>query len=367
MLAIIVNYKSAVFTFDAVEALLASNFDHGLQTVVVDNSEDPREMAYLSSKLPDGVVLRANQKNNGFGEACNRIFSEFSGDEILLLNPDAILLPNTLEILHKTLNAEKKVGAVSPGIFWDKDLTCHLPPSHSPSLFFWEFVLNKLDRKSTLNRLIAACWQRYALKVWQAKGPLKMKNLSGSLVLLKREAVHRAGGLFDPRFFLYFEDTDLFMRLRKTGYSLIMDPRAKAIHYYDQCGKQEWQRKRELMETSYGLFLEKHAKSHMRYLERIAGLFGNRGSNNQVKPLHSSFKEPFVLDVPAHLEAKWLFEISPHLSFVPSAGIFGSGNRMIFNDRLWNQLTPGQYFVRLGAAKPFRNVSGAEIHLLEKN
>jgi GT2 family glycosyltransferase len=311
-LAIVVNYKVAGLTLRAVQSVLDSASLGPVHVVVVDNSEDKEEAERLRSNLPSGVELLVSQENIGFGRACNQAFEEFPEELILLLNPDARLFPGCLARLQKTLLSNKRVAAVGPRIFWDEESKFCLPPSYPPNLFIFQPVLATWGPQAKINRLISALWRRHSIKVWRSKRPVKANNLSGGHVLLKRKAVRRVGGLFDPRFFLYFEDTDLFVRLRKAGYSLIIDPRAEAIHYYDQCGQHNWQEKRALMVMSHRIFLEN-------------------------------------LEVPEKLRKGWLFELSPNPDFVPSAGRFGKGSCMDFPENCWAMLAPGQYFGRLGS------------------
>jgi hypothetical protein len=190
---------------------------------------------------------------------------------------------------------------------------------------------------------------------------VKVASLSGALVLLKREAVRKAGGLFDPRFFMYFEDTDLSLRLRKAGYSLVLEPRAAAIHEYDQCGKEEWRVKRSLIDSSYRIFLEKYCRGWSSRIKKI--MYGitpaPHGDGKQLAA--PALTSPFVVEVPVALHKRWLFELSPDPSFIPSAGRFGKGPIMDFPEELWALLAPGLYFGRLGntttLGKPIRTVS----------
>jgi len=72
-----------------------------------------------------------------------------------------------------------------------------------------------------------------------------------------------------------------------------------------------------------------------------------------------ALRSPFVLDVPPHLQKRWLFEVSPNPSFIPSAGWFGKGSLMDFTERQWSMLAPGQYFGRLGKPVGFKRCSRA--------
>ena len=54
--------------------------------------------------------------------------------------------------------------------------------------------------------------------------------LAGAVLMLRRSDVQRAGGLFDPAYFMFFEDTDLSQRLTSAGFSLAVEPRARAWH-----------------------------------------------------------------------------------------------------------------------------------------
>jgi hypothetical protein len=204
---------------------------------------------------------------------------------------------------------------------------------------------------ANINRIVSAFWRRYSIKVWRADQPVKVSNLSGGLVLLKREAVRKAGELFDPRFFLYFEDTDLFVRLRKAGYNLIIDPRAEVIHYYDHCEQQRWQEKRALMARSHRIFLEKHCKGWKSRVKKILNHFKAPPQPDRNQLRVPDFTTPFVLEVPEKLRKGWLFELSPNPDFVPSAGRFGKGPCMDFPEACWAMLAPGQYFGRLGSVK----------------
>lgn len=359
-LAIIVNYESVDLTLQAVKSVLESESLGPVSVVVVDNSSDPDESHQLRSNLPSSVILRVNARNMGFGFACNQAFREFESDGILLINPDARLLPGCLKQLQKTLFFSRNIAAVSPQLFWDDEQTFYLPPPYPTALFEFRTLLATWGSEAWINRFISFLWRKRSIKLWRSKKPMEVSNLSGGLVLLARAAVEKAGGLFDPRFFLYFEDTDLFLRLRNNGFQLLIEPRAGAIHYYDQCGQSQWQEKRSLMEKSNALFLEKHEKDWKTSLKKALERFP-RPTMGQKKFNPPVYKKPFSLKVPPRFQKQWLFEWSPNPDLIPSAARFGAGPEMHFSETFWKLLSPGQYFGRLGGIKrlgtPFQQVS----------
>jgi GT2 family glycosyltransferase len=350
-LAIIVNYKVAALTVKAAHSVLESESLFPCRVVVVDNSEDVREEKLLRSALPRGVDLVVPPDNLGFGRACNLALKEFKGDFILLLNPDARLLPGCLIRLQQTLLKKEKIAAVGPQVFWDDDGKYCLPPPSPPFMFLFSPALTGLSSRSWIKKVINRAWRCHAVKVWRSKTPLKTGNLSGGHVLLRRKAVELAGGLFDPRFFLYFEDTDLFMRLRKAGYSLVFDAGARVVHHYDQSAWHETEQKRRLFQKSHELFRQKYltgGKScFYALLERFAALSGGEegGAGEEEWPL---FTAPFTLEVPETAWDNWLFEWSPVSDFTPAAGMFGRGEFLDFTAEYWNMLAPGRYYGRLG-------------------
>ena len=347
-LAIIVNYKASRLALGAVQSVLDSDSLGPVHVVVVDNSEDSAEAEALRSKLPSTTHLLVSRTNIGFGRACNRAFEQFPAEYILLLNPDARLLPGCLERLQKTLSSSRRMGAVAPHVFWDDGCMFSLPPSYPPSLMLFAPVLACWGPRAPINVLLSGLWRRYSINVWRSHRPVGVKNLSGGLVLLKRETVLKSGGLFDPGFFLYFEDTDLFVRIRQAGYDLVIEPRAEAVHYYDQCGQREWREKREHMAQSYRIFLEKHVHGWRSLARRLLNPFMNTGQPRDSQVIEPDFTSSFVLKVPASLAGGWLFEWSPNSDFIPSAGRFGEGSSMDFSPDCWALLAPGQYYGRLG-------------------
>ena len=351
-LAIIVNYKSFALTLQAVKSVLESESLGPVSVVVVDNSSDPDESRKLRSNLPSSVVLRVNARNMGFGVACNQAFREFESDGILLINPDARLRSGCLKQLQKALFFSRNVAAVSPQLFWDDEQAFYLPPPYPAALFEFRTFLATWGSEAWINRCISFLWRSHSIKVWRSKRLVKVSNLTGGLVLLDRAAVQKSGGLFDPRFFLYFEDTDLFLRLRNNGFRLLIEPRASAIHYYDQCGRHQWAEKRRLMAKSHTLFLEKHEKVWKTCFKKVFECL-SRPALDRKEFSSPVFQKPFSLKVPARFQKQWLFEWSPNPDLVPSAARFGAGPEMHFSENFWKLLSPGQYFGRLGGTKRF--------------
>jgi GT2 family glycosyltransferase len=353
-LAVIVNYHSAPLTLGAVRSVLDSKPVGSLRVVVVDNSV-AGETEILRRGLPSDVFILASPENIGFGKACNLAFDRFPAEAILLLNPDGRLLAGGLEQLQETLFSRDRNGAVSPRVFWDNGLRFQLPPSLPPALFEFDSLLHAFGPRALFPRIMSGFWRRYSVKMWEARMPVGVRNLSGGAVLLKSSAVKKAGGLFDPRFFLYFEDTDLFIRLRKAGFALLMEPRAAAVHHYDQCGKENLEQKRLHMERSHQLFVHKHHKpwkSGMKWFERF--LKEDVPSINDISVNRFLLNDIKDMPVPSHLHGRWLFELSPNPNFVPAAGSFGTGAQVHFHRECWDLLSPGRYFYRLGETGFFR-------------
>jgi GT2 family glycosyltransferase len=333
---------------EAVRSVLSSRSLGPVQVVVADNSADTSEAAYLRKHLPSAVDLIINAENIGFGRACNTVIEAHDAELILLLNPDARLLPNCLIRLQQQLLSSRCIGAVGPQIYWNKKDGYFLPPSFPPMLLWIEPLVSIWGPCSRLWRLLSAIWRRFAVYVWKAQSPVRVTNLSGGHVLLKKDAIVTAGGLFDPRFFLYYEDTDLFVRLRSAGYKLIVEPRAEVVHLYDQCDPGHLEAKRSHMIASQRLFLEKHIRGWKSYLNRLVIRFRKEMKIYIEPEIKPTYNLPFRVLVPDSLAGGWLFEWSPNPNFIPAAGKFGAGAEVVFAENEWNLLLPGLYYGRLG-------------------
>ncbi len=352
--AVIVNYHCARLTAQAVRSLPTATERSPLTAVVVDNSSDDEESHRLRSLLPPQVHLLMPAENIGFARASNLAWRRFPGRRLLLLNPDARLLPGCLHRLERTLAAEPRAGAVSPRIFWDDEQRFLMPPTFPVALFLFDLFRNRYAPVHRLDPLLGRCWRAYAWHTWRTETPYRVSNLAGAVVLMKAEAVNAAGGLFDPRFFLYFEDSDLFLRMRKAGRHLLVEPRARAVHLYDQSAPWQREMKRSHLLRSRRRFIAKHFPRLLPLLEGESRAAAGRSRHRPPEPAPAATAgNPLTLEIPGPLRRRWIFEWSPHPDFIPAVACFGRGPLFRFSPSCWHRLLPGNYFGRIGGAGPW--------------
>ena len=226
---LIVNYFCHALTAGAVHSVLTD--DPTAQVIVVDNSNDQDEVENLRKTLTGRAELVVATTNLGFGRACNLALEQALGEWILLLNPDAFIMPGCLQKLVSTLQLYPRVGAVSPLAQWDEAGIFLLPPGQMQTPA-WEWILAIGLRFPVFGRLVSMRFRAYALRCLYAPRPIRQSMLSGGHMFLRRSAIDAIGGLFDPTFFMYYEDTDLCRRLTKAGFELILNPAARAVHQW---------------------------------------------------------------------------------------------------------------------------------------
>lgn len=225
---IIVNYRCAGQTCRA-----AGMLDNWPGTIwVVDNSAEGSEAARLEAALARqrNTRLLVAERNLGFGAGCNLAYAQSRAAYVLLLNPDACIEPSAVERLVAALDASPRLAAVAPAIYWD-DERCFLLPTLMPEEPIWWLMRVFASRwPRAIGRAIAHAYLNWQLRLHSANSPQPVRYLSGAVLLLRRRAVDAAGGLFDPRYFMFYEDADLSRRLRQAGLDLALLPTAHAQH-----------------------------------------------------------------------------------------------------------------------------------------
>jgi GT2 family glycosyltransferase len=340
-LAILVNFHCAKLIVEAVESLIGDAECDWIH--VVDNSEDEDEEAWLKQHLPSRAKLLVSQQNIGFARACNWALETVRPDTVLLLNPDARLLPGSLKRLKLTLAEHKNVGAVGPRVFWDKAQTFLLPPSTYPSRL--DMMGDVLSRRwSWIGHRRADAFRRRSLTYWTVHKPLHVTALSGGHILLRFNALNTLGSLFDERFFMYWEDSDLMRRLADSGWQRMMEPRAEALHHYEHSvGKDQ------LLSLGWLPFSEKYFSTWFwKKLYQWAQAWPpSNGTEHLIEDVAMT-EQGLTLQVPESLKSAWILEVSPSPDFVPAFGSFGCGSVARLPAKLAVCLKDRAYFMRLG-------------------
>ncbi|MEI6215286.1 MAG: glycosyltransferase [Desulfuromonadales bacterium] len=338
--AVTINYFSHQLTVRAALSVLADRPD--AQVIVVDNSECADEATSLRELLPPQVDLIVTPENIGFGRACNLGFAAARHDLILLLNPDAIVLPGCLDALAGFLRQTPQAGAVAPLAWWDREKTWLLPPGQLPTPVS-ELSMSLALRFPRWGARVSMSFRKKAQACFRSRAAVRQRMLSGGHVLLRRSAVEKAGGPFDPALFMYYEDTDLCRRLDRAGFGLYLLPGAEVVHEW--CCTQD---KGHLSRVSHEYYFGKHFSGSplLRVFKRL-----ERSGLPLRLPEHHDLglcRVPPRFPVAAGVQGEWLMEISPQPLFVPALYHFGSGSEACIPEEIWERLGPGRYWLRIG-------------------
>jgi len=347
--AIIVNYFSSSLTQRAATSIINNQVKS--EIFVVDNSCDTYEEKTLKSSLPEGVNLLINNTNEGFARACNRAYEKCRGRYILLLNPDAYLLDDALEQLCLFLDNNEKAGAVGPKTYWDNDKTFILPPNHIPNPLY-DALYSGQRRIPFFSKFFYLRWRYHAIKSALATEPLLQDCLSGGGVLLKKDAITKAGGLFDESFFLYYEDTDLFIRIKRAGFQLYMEPSAKMVHHWNQ-SPEPHTTKEILRAKSHDLFIKKYYKQKPFIKVFVNNLFSFFKDNRNDKHIPFYSISDLTSGITLSTSKKYLFEWSPNKSLFPAMMFFAEGKIFRFNRETLSLLKKGTYYGRFSEPYSF--------------
>jgi len=179
---------------------------------VVDNSPAGLEVGALHAAVPWAAVVRSEGRR-GFGANQNLVLESLvdagRARYALILNDDTELDADAVTRLVRHADAEPKIGAVSP-IIRDRS------GRREAELFAWPRVWEQL-RRMMLPRL-------------PPRRPPRSGWLNGAAMLV-RTATLRDVGVFDSSFFLFFEDTDLCLRIVRAGWSLDVCQTASLVHH----------------------------------------------------------------------------------------------------------------------------------------
>jgi N-acetylglucosaminyl-diphospho-decaprenol L-rhamnosyltransferase len=221
---VVVTYRCVDAAREFLASLYRATTQIAFEVVVLDNASQDGTVEMISSRFPN-VRLVALTENIGFAAGVNRAASETTGEFLLLLNPDTIVHPGTVERIvafarqqphygiygGRTLDPD---GRVNPGSCWGR-LTLW-------SLLCYATMLSTLFKRSRV-------FDPVSLGRWQRDSVREVDIVTGCLLLLPRRVWDELGG-FDTRFFMYGEDADLALRAAARGYRSVITPEAVITH-----------------------------------------------------------------------------------------------------------------------------------------
>jgi N-acetylglucosaminyl-diphospho-decaprenol L-rhamnosyltransferase len=218
--AVVVSYNADDHLAICLESLAASGVG---DVVVVDNGSVDR--SYQVAKAA-GVHWVPTGANLGYGRAANRgaMTPEARAARYLLVcNPDVELGEGAVASLESSLDDDPSLGAVGPRI-WNPDGSLYPSARTFPDMTdaIGHGLLGMLVPGNPFTR-------RYRLLDWDHREPARVDWVSGACFLVRREAWDAVGG-FDPSYFMYMEDVDLFWRMGRAGWAVGYEPAAEVRH-----------------------------------------------------------------------------------------------------------------------------------------
>jgi GT2 family glycosyltransferase len=223
----IVSLNTRQLLADCLRSVMASK-DLAFDVHVVDNGSSDGSATMVAVQFPE-ARLTESESNRGFAAANNCAIRRADSRYVLLLNPDTLVLPETIGQLVSFMDAHPGVGICGPKILF--------PDGRFQSCGYrFPTLMSEVRQSKNVHKVLRLLiGEESPLSVESA--PFDVDWVDGACILIRREVI-RVIGLLDEQFFLYAEELDWCFRARKAGWRVAAVPDVEMIHYQAQSSGQ---------------------------------------------------------------------------------------------------------------------------------
>lgn len=221
---VIVSWNTRDILLDCLRSIREQT-DASHEVIVVDNASVDGTVEAIRDSYPDTRII-ANETNRGFAAANNQGAEIASGEFLLLLNPDTVILEHAIDRCLDRMATwrEERIGVLGCQVWENPDLiqkTCFAFPGPKA-------ILTGYFRLDLILRLLPSV-EDSEYSSWDRTTDRDVDVVSGMFMLMAREILDE-DGLFDEQFFIYAEEADLCFRLSRRGFVRRFWTGAKILH-----------------------------------------------------------------------------------------------------------------------------------------
>lgn len=256
---ILVNYNTKDLTLECISSVYEKTSGLNFEIFVVDNASQDDSVKVIKEKFPH-VKLIENKENIGFGRANNLAIKQSNAKYVFLLNTDTVLINNAVKVLFDFMEKTPEAGTCGGNLF-DKDNK----PVHS-------FGYLKTPKEHFLRILGLRYFCKNKKNDTNRDKLQEVEQIIGADLMIKKSVLDEVG-IFDERFFLYLEESELQFRIQKAGYKIFYIPDALIFHFEGSSSKKNKKFRRQIITQSEYLYFSLCYKNYPKIFFKILCTF----------------------------------------------------------------------------------------------
>jgi GT2 family glycosyltransferase len=207
---IVLNWNSKDYLEDCLSALLASEYEK-VAIVLIDNGSTDGSLEFVSGRFPSVKVIR-NEANLGFAGGNNVGLRDLVSDFAVLVNPDAVVNPRLISDLIASFQEDERIGIAGCKTYYPGSRRIQHAGGYLeyPRAVPGHFGIDELDEG-------------------QYDQLTDVEYVTGAVFAIRGQLLEDIG-IFDPGYFLYYEEADLCRRALNGGYRVVLIPGGGAEH-----------------------------------------------------------------------------------------------------------------------------------------
>lgn len=246
---IIVNWNTSALLVECLARVVATVRELSYEVFVVDNASTDDSVEKVRERFPE-VHLIVNPRNEGYAAACNQALGQMKGRYALLLNTDALLMDGAVTALFDFME-ETPTAGMACGQLRHPDGRPQNSVAPFPS---WSTLLTS---EAFMKVFFPS---RFPGKGRMETHPVEVDSCIGACMMVRKTAMNRVG-LFDERYFFFFEETDWALRMHRGGWKVFFVPAAQVIHSQGQSVGPGVASRKLFYRARYAYFGKWHPKS----------------------------------------------------------------------------------------------------------
>ena len=215
---IVVSFNTRGLVLDCLASVFETIKDISFEVWLVDNNSTDGTVRAVGKAYPEVAIIE-NEENRGFGAANNQALRQMNGRYALLLNSDTVLTKGAVRELYEFMEHTPEAG-MACGQLLNQD------GSKQNSIASFPSLLTLLANETALRILLP---DRFPSKRRDYASPIEVDSGIGACLMVRKEAIDDVG-LFDERYFFFFEETDWAYRMKRNKWAMYFVPSARIYH-----------------------------------------------------------------------------------------------------------------------------------------